>query len=292
MNRFLVTADAMGVPTAQVPLPLVWNLTKLFPAEKIVVTYHHETNHVLVTFPGWDPPTVQTLLDDLHAATAPLSQGFATWPGLHTPVPETPELPAELREEIELAAFDRKSETGHLGTTDLRIETEAIASAHHESRGPTTGSVLVKMRALMEGLTPTQQDRVAALVFDLITTLAAERLCFRKLFESGPDGYAATDFEGNIKHANAAMQQLLHVSTPHLDGKHLLSFFTPHSKALIQQRLRLLRTGISESQPFTDIQAQITVCEKTTRSVSMRLIAIKSHDPALSTIRWLIRSNG
>ncbi len=261
MNRFIVTADALGVPSAQVPLSLVWNLAQYFPAEKMVVAYHHETNHVLVNFPGWDAPTVQHILDEIIAAPASVCEGLTAWPRLHS--------------------IDREM--------DFSATMNSTANTHEELQNSTSGSVLAQMRGLMAGMTPDQQDRLSQLVCNLKSTLAAERLCFRKLFEAAPDGYVATDFEGNIQHANQAMHQLLKVKAPHLEGQPMLMFFAPYSKALIQQRLRLLRSGICEIEPYTDMAAQLVLCDENHRTVSMRLIALKSDDAAHSTIRWLIR---
>jgi PAS domain S-box-containing protein len=264
MNRFLVTADDMGAPTAHVPLPMLHSLTKLFPAEKIVLTYHQQTDHVRVTFPGRDPPAVQTILDDLHSTVSP-PQRFAKWPGLHVPAAQPP----------------KPNETSESGCNE---------PPHPQSGTETTGGVLTKLRSAMSTLNALQQDCMAALIFDLMASVAVERHCFAKLFEASPDGYVATDFDGTVQHANKSMYQLLQIDPPHLNGKPLLMFFTPHSKALIQQRLRLLRTGISENQPYTDVQAQLMQRDDERLAVSLRVIAIKSQDSAHSTIRWLIRN--
>jgi len=79
MNRLIVADDAMGVPTALVPMPFLALLARCFPSQKLVAAYHHQTNRVLVNFPGSDAPTVQRQLDNLLAASAPLGPGYATW---------------------------------------------------------------------------------------------------------------------------------------------------------------------------------------------------------------------
>lgn len=289
MNRIIVTADARGDPMAQIPVPLLWDLAKRIPPEKLHVVYQHATNRVQVKFLGCEAPAVQMILDALVADTASGYGGLATWPGLHADGRESHDAPAETHEALEAAGFHRRSEAGNAGKADRFAGSASMVSERSVMREPTTGSILTEMREVMAGLAQAQQDRLSRLVCSLKSTLAAERLCFNKLFEAAPDGYLATDFAGSIQHANAAMYELLQVQSPRLEGQSLLMFFTPASRALVLQRLRLLRTGISESQPFTNMQAQFTLCDGRFVSVSMRVIAIRSEDAALSTLRWLIR---
>ena len=272
MSRFVVAADVMGIPTTQVPVPLLSDLAKFFPADEIVVTYHHATNHVMVKFPGWDAPAVQRLLDELSVETDPAFQGYVTWPGLHGAADGAPAEDAE-----------------RAGKSNRFIESDFVERDTKETGHRATCDVLGEIREVMEEMTVSQQDKLSRLVCGLKTALAAERMCFDKLFESAPDGYVATDMNSGIQHANGAMYQLLQVKAPHLQGVPLVMFFTPGSQVLVLQRLRLLRTGISERQPFTDIQAKIVLGDEKRASVLVRLIAIKLPDEASSSIRWLIR---
>ncbi|MEI8196395.1 MAG: PAS domain-containing protein [Phycisphaerae bacterium] len=289
MTRLMVTANALGVPTALVPLPLLWYLARRFPTKKIVTAYDHATNQVLVDFPGWEAPAVQYMLDELSTPPTSRYADLATWPGQRSDRHENPRACAERRVALEAAWFDPESDAECLETPESGVELDSWADPCRDLRNPTTGSVLAELRTLMTGLTTRQQDQLTDLVGDLKSTLAAERLCFHQLFEAAPDGYAATDLEGNIQHANQALYQWLQVDAPRLDGMPLLMFFTPGSKTLVGQCLKLLSAGDAECQAYADIRAQITLSDDHEMSVSMRLIAIKAPDSAYSTVRWLIR---
>ncbi len=131
MSRFVVAADVMGIPTTQVPVPLLSDLAKFFPADEIVVTYHHATNHVMVKFPGWDAPAVQRLLDELSVETDPAFQGYVTWPGLHGAADGAPAEDAE-----------RAGKSNRFIESDFveRDTKETGASRHVRCSGGNTGS--------------------------------------------------------------------------------------------------------------------------------------------------------
>lgn len=289
IDRLMVTEDAEGTPMALIPLPLLWYLEKRFPTKRIVTAYDHATNRALVNFPGWDAPAVQYVLDDLSGAAAAAASGVGTGPGRFSYPPELTAVAAGSRAMPAAVPADPVNEAiglDRLGRYDALNFTADDCAPLPVS---TTGSVLTDLRHLMDGLTLPQQDQLSHLVFDLKTTLAAERLCFHQLFETAPDGYAVTDLEGNIQHANDAMYQLLQVAAPDLDGMPLPMFFTPSSKTFIQKCLGRLGSGKPNCPPFADIGARITLDNDRELVVAMRLIVIQSSESAPSTIRWLIR---
>ena len=288
MSRFVVTADAMGVPTVEVPLPLVWDLAQCFHAEEITVAYDHANNHVQVNFPGWDALTVQNILDGASVPGASATEGFASWPGLHSAGHVSEDVFAD-RPETPAAMGNQKFNAAPSARTTLFLDPNSSTSDSSASEKLTIGRALADMRAVMEDMTPAQQNRLTELVCGLQATLAAERLCFHKLFEAAPDGYVATDLDGNIQHANAAMHQLLQVPPPALKGKLLPTLFTPGSRILLRQRMRLLRLDTAEIQSCPDFQAHIVASGERRIPVSVRMIGIASEDPGLSTLRWLIR---
>lgn len=263
MSRFIVATNDMGIPTAYLPLPFFSRLAERFSTEALSAVYHHDTNHVRVNFPGLDTLSVQRHLDALTATAAPTSAGLATWPGLHSAPPNS------------LHHSD-----GTCPATDA--DTGDVDS-------PSTASILSRLRPILDTLTPARQSRLTQLVVDLQAALAAERLCLHAFFEASPDALASTDPAGIIQHANPALCHLLQTDAADLEGKSLLIFFSQRSQSPILQRLRLLRTGLSEQEPFTAMDAQLTLPDATQCSVFIRIIAITAPRSPLATIRWLIR---
>ncbi len=274
MSRFVVTPDALGVPVAHVPLPMMWDLAQMISLDTLVVAYQHATNQVLVNFPGADVPTVQHILDELDVSTdlateaAPYEVGPALHSGRHA------------------------ARMTQLGSTDFKNEKPIPAGGapalEEYSINDGTGSVLSRLRNAMRGLTPAQQNNISTLLYKMKTELAVETRCFRALFEAAPDGYVATDLEGTIQHANRSMYNLLRIHAARLEGQLLFKFFTPDSQTLIQRHLRLFQTTLSQTAQVNDLQAQMSLCDATV-SVALRFIAIKCDDAAYSTIRWLVR---
>jgi len=91
MIRLIVTADALGIPMAWVPMCLLSHLGELFPSKAIVTAF--ATHEVQVAFPGRNAAGVQDILDELSATTSG-REGLATWPGLHLDGREGPEAQA------------------------------------------------------------------------------------------------------------------------------------------------------------------------------------------------------
>jgi PAS domain S-box-containing protein len=289
MTRVMVTANAVGVPTALVPLPMLWYLARRFPTKNIVTAYDHATNRALVNFPGWDAPAVQYVLDELSAPPIGRYAEVAPWPAHSSDRHENSEAPSRRGAAPEPMQVDEESPARSADAWARGVEPGAPAEACRPGPDPATDGARAQMRALMEGLSALQQERLSDLVCELKSTLAAERLCFHQLFEVAPDGYVATDLDGNIQHANEAMYQWLRLKAPRLEGMPLLMFFTPCSKAVVGQCLRLLSTGAYECQPFAEVHARIALGDEHAMPVSMRLIPIAAADAVRSTIRWLIR---
>jgi hypothetical protein len=68
-QRLTVTADAAGVPAAEVPFSCMWELVEYLSYQRVAVTYQYHASHFTVTFPRQDVAGAQRLLDEW--ATSP-----------------------------------------------------------------------------------------------------------------------------------------------------------------------------------------------------------------------------
>jgi hypothetical protein len=63
-QRLIVTPDASGLPTAQVPFPCMWDLVEYLSYQRVTVSYQYQASHFTVTFPRQDVESAQRILDD------------------------------------------------------------------------------------------------------------------------------------------------------------------------------------------------------------------------------------
>ena len=73
-ERLQVSADANGVPQAQVPFGCMWDLVEYLSYQRVSVSYQYEATHFTVTFPRQEPSSAQRLLDDWARSPSQLLQ--------------------------------------------------------------------------------------------------------------------------------------------------------------------------------------------------------------------------
>jgi hypothetical protein len=68
-----VTADATGVPYAEVPCASMWDLVEYLSYQRVAVTYQYQASHFIVAFPHQDMESAQRVLDEwVHAGVGML----------------------------------------------------------------------------------------------------------------------------------------------------------------------------------------------------------------------------
>jgi len=83
--------------------------------------------------------------------------------------------------------------------------------------------------------------------------IEAERARYHELFESAPDGYLLTDFQGTIREANRAAGEQLQTTPEALAGRSLLEFAHPDDRRPFRTRL-LARLGQSRRRPRWELR--------------------------------------
>jgi hypothetical protein len=73
-QRLIVTADAAGIPQANVPLTSMWDLVEYLSYQRVSVTYQYKATHFTVMFPRQDVASAQHLLDGWTTSSAELLQ--------------------------------------------------------------------------------------------------------------------------------------------------------------------------------------------------------------------------
>ncbi|MBW4491254.1 MAG: helix-turn-helix domain-containing protein [Trichocoleus desertorum ATA4-8-CV12] len=115
--------------------------------------------------------------------------------------------------------------------------------------------------------------------------LSAERDRYREIFESAPDIYLITSFDGIIQEANRAAASLLNVAQRFLVGKPLFSFIpSEHRLAFRQKLLQIQQVARSQECKLT-IQPREADGFIVTATVSI----VTSPGDELCCLQWLIR---
>ena len=68
--RLIVNADTAGLPYAEVPVTLMWDLVEYLSYQRAAVTYQYRATHFRVTFTRQDIAGAQRMLDEWATAAS------------------------------------------------------------------------------------------------------------------------------------------------------------------------------------------------------------------------------
>ncbi len=63
-TRLAVAVDPAGIPSAEIPLPFMWDLVEYLSCQRVAVSYQYEASHFKVTFTRQDAIGAQKVLDE------------------------------------------------------------------------------------------------------------------------------------------------------------------------------------------------------------------------------------
>jgi len=104
-----------------------------------------------------------------------------------------------------------------------------------------------QMRTALEALRVTEEE-LRAQNEELVEArheVEVERARYQALFEFAPDAYLVTSPEGNIREANRAAAELLHVHPDYLAGKPIAVFFASDDRRQLRNQLHRLRADLT-----------------------------------------------
>lgn len=113
----------------------------------------------------------------------------------------------------------------------------------------------------------------------------AERDRYRELFETAPDVYLITNFEGIILEANRAAASLLNVAQRFLVGKPLFTFIPSEHRLAFRQKL----LQIQQAERSQDCELPIQPRESDSFTVTATISTVTSSGDELCCLQWLIR---
>lgn len=118
-------------------------------------------------------------------------------------------------------------------------------------------------------------------------TLEAERRRYQDLFDFAPDGYLATDPEGNIQEANRAAGTLLAVPPQNLVGASLPGFVSDKDRPAFQAQLNRLRGKNEKKAQELQVEMRSRTGVSFPALLSLRVVREASSRPV--GLRWLLR---
>jgi len=67
-QTLIVSPDATGLPSAEVPFPCMWDLVEYLSSQRVMAIYHYYPSYFTVTFPRMDMQSAQDIVDEwVHA---------------------------------------------------------------------------------------------------------------------------------------------------------------------------------------------------------------------------------
>jgi PAS domain S-box-containing protein len=146
---------------------------------------------------------------------------------------------------------------------------------------------LEQLRVALEELRVTEEELRAQNdeLLEARHDVEVERVRYQALFEFAPAAYLVTSPEGNIREANRAAAELLHVRAHYLVNKPMAVFFAREDRRLLRDRLNRLRGEL------TRLVWEVRMVRRNGDTFDAHLTIGAEWDPVRGLVRllWLVR---